>query len=79
MRMMRLMSNFVKQFNNPKSNLVYYYCSTKFNKYVSFNNFMGNNENTYFTNGAKNILILENLMPNSSLNVRVYNVDSEEK
>ena len=60
-KIMKLLQNIsLHGIDNPKSNLVYYFCSTKFNKYISFNNFMGNNENTYFTNGAKNILILEN-------------------
>ena len=51
----RMLSHFIKQFKEPVQNLIYYFCGTKFDNYVSFSNFLGNNENTHFTTGAKQV------------------------
>jgi len=55
----RTLSHFIKQFKEPVKNLIYYFCGTSFDNYVSFTNFLGNNENTHFTTGVKQVLFLK--------------------
>jgi hypothetical protein len=54
----RTLSHFIKQFKEPVHNLIYYFCGTGFDNYVSFTNFLGNNENTHFTTGLKQVIFL---------------------
>jgi len=73
----RTLSHFIKQFKEPAQNLIYYFCGTSFDNYVSFTNFLGNNENTHFTTGVKQIVILDSLMSNDSLELDVYNLEED--
>lgn len=54
----RSFSHLIKQFNQPMHNLIYYFCGTKFDNFASFSHFLGNNENTHFVNGAKQVFFL---------------------
>ena len=55
----RTLSHFIKQFKEPVHNLIYYFCGTGFDNYASFTNFLGNNENTHFTTGLKQVNFFE--------------------
>jgi len=73
----RILSHFIKQFREPVSNLIYYFSSTKFDNYVSFSNFLGSNENTHFTTGAKQIVVLDSLTSGKSFDIDVYNIEED--